>query len=133
MTADELKVRTKQFAHRCVKLAASLPATTLGRHISGQLIRSGTSVAANYRAACVAQSRAAFAAKLSIVLEEADESYFWIEFIGDENLIPADQLAPLLKEADELISIFTSSRNTVSHREFREEHEEYAVGGTSHE
>ncbi|MHC4551231.1 MAG: four helix bundle protein [Planctomycetota bacterium] len=76
MDKEELKRRAKAFAHRCVKLATSLPNTPLGRHISGQLIRCGTAVGANYRAACTAQSRAAFIAKLAIVIEEADESYF---------------------------------------------------------
>jgi len=83
---EALKNRTKQFAHRCVKLAAVLPQTYLGRHIQGQLIRCSTSVAANYRATCIAQSKASFLSKLSIVLEEADESYFWLEFIIDENM-----------------------------------------------
>ncbi len=86
MKCDELKDRTKQFAHRCVKLATALPETSLGRHVKGQLIRCATSVASNYRAVCLAQSKAAFISKISIVLEEADESYFWLEFVIDENL-----------------------------------------------
>jgi four helix bundle protein len=76
MESMELKRRTKEFAHRCVKLALALPKTQPGNHISGQLIRCATSVAANYRASCLAQSKAGFIAKLSIVLEEADESAF---------------------------------------------------------
>ena len=102
--SEELKARTKEFAHRCVKLAMALPNTPLGNHIRGQLIRCSTSVAANYRAACLAQSRAGFISKISIVIEEADESYFWLEFIVD----------PLLKEAYELTAIFISSRKTAS-------------------
>ena len=78
MNKEELLERTKTFAHRCVKLALSLPKTTLGIHIAKQLIRCSTSVAANYRAVCLAQSKASFTAKISIVLEEADESAFWI-------------------------------------------------------
>ena len=74
MNKEELKTRTKEFAHRCVKLSTALPKTPLGRHIQSQLIRCATSVAANYRAACVAQSKKSFIAKLSIVIEEADES-----------------------------------------------------------
>ncbi len=109
---EALKNRTKQFAHRCVKLAAVLPQTYLGRHIQGQLIRCSTSVAANYRATCIAQSKASFLSKLSIVLEEADESYFWLEFIIDENLVEKQQVLPLLKEAGELTAIFISSRKT---------------------
>ena len=76
MKGDELKKRTKEFAHRCVKLAMALPNTPLGIHIRGQLIRCSTSVASNYRASCIAQSKASFVSKLSIVIEEADESYF---------------------------------------------------------
>ena len=76
MNRQELMERVKQFAHRCVKLALALPENALGRHIRSQLIRCSTGAAANYRAACVAQSRAAFVAKLSIVIEEVDESCF---------------------------------------------------------
>ena len=110
--SEELKTRTKEFAHRCVKLAMALPNTPLGNHIGGQLIRSSTSVAANYRAACIAQSKASFISKLSIVIEEADESYFWFEFIIDENLLKNNLVEPLLKEADELTAIFIVSRKT---------------------
>ncbi len=112
MKGEELKQRTKQFAHRCVKLSLALPKTYLGNHIKGQLIRASTSVASNYRAACLAQSKASFVAKLSIVIEEVDESYFWLEFIIDEALIKEEQILPLLKEADELTAIFISSRKT---------------------
>ncbi len=76
MNEVELKKRTKEFAHSCVKLASSLPNIKSGNHIQGQLIRCCTSVPANYRAACVAQSRASFIAKLGIVIEEADESQY---------------------------------------------------------
>jgi four helix bundle protein len=110
--SDELKVRTKEFAHRSVKLAMALPNTALGNHIRGQLIRCSTSVAANYRAACLAQSRAGFISKISIVIEEADESYFWLEFIVDENMIQKDLVDSLLKEAYELTAIFIASRKT---------------------
>ena len=72
MDEKELKQRTKTFAHRCVRLALALPKTTLGKHITGQLIRCATSVAANYRAALMAQTKAAFISKISIVIEEAD-------------------------------------------------------------
>lgn len=112
MKSEELKNRTKDFAHRCVKLAMALPDTFLGNHIRGQLIRCATSVASNYRAACIAQSRASFISKLSIVLEETDESYFWLEFIINENLLKSKLVEPLLKEAEELTAIFISSRKT---------------------
>lgn len=110
--SDELKVRTKRFAHRCVKLAMALPNTQLGNHIRGQLIRCSTSVASNYRAACHAQSKASFISKISIVIEEADESYFWLEFVIDEQMIERDLVDPLFKEADELTAIFIASRRT---------------------
>ncbi len=112
MKNEKLKNRTKQFAHRCVKLALELPHGQLGKHIAGQLIRCSTSVAANYRASCVAQSRASFISKISIVLEEADESAFWLEFIVDEQLMKTNLVAPLLKEANELTAIFYASRKT---------------------
>ena len=116
MKNEELKKRTKQFAHRCVKLAMALPKTYLGNHIRGQLIRCATSVASNYRATCLAQSKASFISKLSIVLEETDESYFWLEFIIDEKLLKRELVEPLLKEADELTAIFISSRKTARKR-----------------
>lgn len=112
LKSDDLKLRTKQFAHRSVKLAVSLPDTYLGNHVRGQLIRCATSVAANYRAACIAQSKASFVSKLSIVLEEVDESAFWLEFIIDEGLLERKRVEPLLKEAEELTAIFYSSRKT---------------------
>jgi len=112
LDSEELKQRTKVFAHRCVKLSMALPETYLGNHIRGQLIRCATSVASNYRAACIAQSKASFISKLSIVLEEIDESYFWLEFIIDEGLLKRELVVPLLKEANELTAIFISSRKT---------------------
>jgi len=112
MDDKELKKRTKDFAHRCVKLSLALPKTKLGNHIAGQLIRCSTSVASNYRASCLAQSRASFVAKLSIVLEETDESAFWLEFIIDEALLKEKLVEPLLKESEELTAIFVSSRKT---------------------
>ena len=113
MDREELKKRTKEFAHRCVKLAFALPETVLGRHIRAQLIKCSTSVGANYRAACIAQSRADFVSKLSIVIEEVDESCFWLEFVIDEKLLGKRQVDPLLNEAKELTSIFVSSRKTI--------------------
>ena len=117
MKTEELKDRTKQFAHRCVKLAMALPDTYLGNHIRAQLIRCSTSVASNYRATCLAQSKASFVSKLSIVLEETDESFFWLEFIIDENLLKRKVVEPLLKEAQELTAIFVSSRKTARNKD----------------
>jgi len=121
MSPNPLLPRTKQFAHRCIRLALSLPKTLLGNHIRKQLLRCGTSVAANYRAACIAPTRRSFANKLSICAEEADESAFWMETIIDERVIayPQSQLleshpvSPLLREAEELTKIFVSSRKTL--------------------
>jgi four helix bundle protein len=112
MDSDDLKKRTKEFAHRCVKLSLALPDTPLGNHIRGQLIRCSTSVASNYRATCIAQSRASFVSKLSIVVEEVDESHFWLEFIVDEGLLKRNLVEALLIEAAELTGIFVSSRKT---------------------
>jgi four helix bundle protein len=112
MESEKLKNRAKEFAHRSVKLSMALPDTVLGRHVRGQLIRCCTSIASNYRAACIAQSKASFISKLGIVLEETDESYFWLEFIIDENLLKKELVGPLLKEAEELTAIFVSSRKT---------------------
>jgi four helix bundle protein len=90
----------------------ALPDTPLGNHIRGQLIRCSTSAAANYRAVCIAQTRAGFVSKLSIVIEEVDESCFWLEFIIDEKLLRKEKVLPLLQEGGELTSIFVSSRKT---------------------
>jgi len=116
MNQEELKKRTKDFAHRCIKLSTALPKTPLGRHNQSQLIRCATSVAANYRAACIAQSKSDFAFKMSIVAEEYDESCFWLEFIIDEKLLKSNQVLPLLNEGRELTAIFIASRKTVRDR-----------------
>ena len=112
MDADDLKDRIKNFAHRCVKLSLALPESPLGRHIKGQFIRCSTSAAANYRAACLSQSKPTFVSKLSITIEETDESCFWMEFIIDEKLLNQKQVFQLLQEGRELTSIFMSSRKT---------------------
>ncbi len=109
---NELKSRTKKFALRCIKMSDALPDTPLGRHIRGQVIRSSTSVAANYRAACLAQSKAGFIAKLSIVVEEVDETLFWLEIIIEEELLPQTRVESLMQEADELTAIFITARKT---------------------
>ncbi len=111
-----LLLRTKTFAHDCVKLSLQLPTTYLGNHIKGQLIRCGTSVGANYRASCIAQTKKSFISKLSIVIEEVDEVAFWLEFIVDENMLPKEFCATLFKEASELTAIFVASRKTASLR-----------------
>ena len=109
MTEDDLKARTKQFALRVIKLVDSLPTTTAGRAIGNQLIRSGTSVGANYLSAFGGRSRAEFIAKLGTVKEEADESAFWLELIIDSDLLKSSLVQSLLTEANELTAIFTAS------------------------
>jgi len=110
MDKNELQKRLKQFAHRCVNLTDVLPKTSLGNYFKGQLIRSSFSSAANYRAACIAQSKAAFVAKLSIAFEEIDESAFWIENIIDLNLIKKERIESLNNESIELTKILASAR-----------------------
>ena len=102
MTEDDLKKRTKRFALRILKLVAALPRTIAGRTIGNQLARSGTSVPANYRAACRARSKAEFISKLGIVEEEADESAFWLEMIIEGELLKKQRVEPLWN--DERIS-----------------------------
>jgi four helix bundle protein len=114
MTADELKLRTKEFALRVIKLVAALPKSIEGRAIANQLVRSGTSVAANYRAACRARSRSEFIAKMGVVLEEADETQLWLELIIESKLLPLKRVEPLLGEATELVPIFVASRKSAS-------------------
>ena len=116
MTEDDLKDRTKAFALRVIKLVQSLPSTPLAKHIGGQLLRCGTSVAANYRAACRGKSRADFIAKMGIVEEEADESAFWMEMLVETNLTKVDLVGDLLNEANQLVGIFVSSINTARGR-----------------
>lgn len=112
MNEQELKDRTKRFALRVIALVDALPNTTAGRAIGNQLVRSGTSVGANYRAACRGRSKAEFAAKIGTVAEEADESAFWMELIMEAGLLKADLVEPLHQEADELTAIFTTSART---------------------
>ncbi len=108
-THQDLKQRTKQFAIRILRLYRALPAKEEGRVLGRQLLRSGTSVGANYRAACRARSRAEFISKLGIVLEEADETVFWLELLLEGGIVKQEKIANLLKEAEELTSIFVAS------------------------
>ena len=114
MTETELKQRTKQFALRVLKLVSALPKTLEGRAIGSQLVRSGTSVGANYRAACRGRSKAEFISKLGTVEEEADESAYWLELIADGGLLPKPQVDPLRQEAAELTAIMAASRITAA-------------------
>jgi four helix bundle protein len=112
MTKEELKNRTKQFALMIIKLVDDLPNTKAGITVGNQIIRSGTSVGANYRTACRARSTADFIPKITIVEEECDESLFWLELILESKLLKKDRLTDLIKEADELTAIFTASGKT---------------------
>ena len=109
MNPQELKERTKQFALRVMRLVDALPKTPKGRALAGQLVRSGTSVAANYRAACRARSRAEFASKIGVVEEEADETALWLELIIADKLLQEAKVTPLLAEANELVAIMAAS------------------------
>ena len=112
MTREILKERTKQFALRIIKVVDALPNNVTGKAIGNQLIRCGTSVGANYRAACRGRSKAEFNSKLHIVLEEADESVFWLELIIEAKLLSKKKIESILKEANELTAIFAKSYYT---------------------
>jgi len=109
MNAEELRFRTKQFALRIIKVVEALPNSITGRAIGNQLIRSGTSIGANYRAACRGRSKAEFNSKLHIVLEEADETIFWLELIIEAKLLNENRIKSILSESIELVKIFSRS------------------------
>ncbi len=108
MNEIEMKNRTKQFALRVLKMTEAVPANRTGNAIANQLVRCGTSVAANYRALC----RADFINKTNIVEEEADETGFWLELVVDAGLLSTARVQPLLAEADEITGILVASRKT---------------------
>ena len=112
MNESELKKRTKQFGLRVIRLVESLPSGQTSRTIGNQLLRSGMSVGANYRAACRGRSKADFIAKAGISLEEADECLYWMELLQEAGIVPADRMKDIMKEADELVAIFTASIKT---------------------
>lgn len=116
MNPEELKTRTKALALRVIRLARILPRDPAGRAVAGQIVRSATSVGANYRAACRAQSRATFSAKLAIAEEEADETLYWLEILSESGLVKPERLTELLKETREIVAIITASRRTASTR-----------------
>ncbi len=110
--AKELQERTKEFAIGIIQLFRKLPRTEEARVLGRQLLRAGTSVAANYRAACRARSKAEFAAKIGTVIEETDEAAFWLELMVETGIVNAEMVRNLVKEADELLAIFVASRRT---------------------
>jgi len=112
MTPDELKYRTKQFGLAVIRFTESLPKTQTARVIGNQLLRCGTSVGANYRAACRARSKAEFIAKLGVVEDEADEAGYWLELLKELKLAKQGEVQKLLEEADELVAIISTFRKT---------------------
>ena len=113
---EQLRNRTKEFAVRIIHLFRSLPSSSEAQIIGKQLLRSGTSVGANYRAACHARSRAEFISKIGIVEEEADETVFWLELLSDVGIIKKERLEPLLQESQEIKAIFAASRQTAKRK-----------------
>jgi len=116
MTPEDMKKRTKEFALRVIRLTEALPKRQSADVIGRQLLRSGTSVGANYRAACRAKSQADFVAKMAIVEEEADESIYWMELLIDAGLVSSKKLSALMQEADELLAMTVASINTARGR-----------------
>ena len=115
MNPTELKARSKTFALRVIKLTRAIPKNDdAGRVITKQILRSGTSVAANYRASCRARSQAEFIAKIETVEEETDETALWLELLVESGIMPARKLSALLNEANELTAIMAASRKTAS-------------------
>jgi four helix bundle protein len=112
MTKEELKKRTKLFALMIIRLVDEIPNTRAGNAIANQLIRSGTSIGANYRSACRGRSTADFISKITVVEEECDESVYWLELIEESNLMPMERLKLITREANELTAIFTATGKT---------------------
>jgi len=111
--ARELQNRTKQFAVRIVRMFQALPKAGEAQIIGKQVLRSGTAMAANYRAACRSRSKAEFAAKMGVVVEEADETVFWLELLIECGIVPVKKMQAILVEANELLAIFSASRRTI--------------------
>lgn len=116
MKPEDLKARTKKFALNIIQLIETLPKNQIGKVISNQILRSATSVGANYRAACRARSSKDFISKIAIVEEEADETVYWLELINESGLNKSEILAELIKEANELTAIFTATGKTAKAR-----------------
>jgi len=109
---EVFKKRAYQFALRIIELFRELPKTDDARIIGRQLLKAGTSVAANYRAAGRARSRAEFVSKMGLVVEEADESAFWLDLLVDSAIVSKDELRGIDKEANELLAVFAASYHT---------------------
>ena len=109
---ESLRDRTKAFAIRIVRLLQALPQTTAAQVMGKQVLRSGTSVAANFRSACRARSRREFASRLGVVVEEADETLMWLELLSDTGIVRPERMTAILDEAHQLTAIFTAARET---------------------
>jgi four helix bundle protein len=116
MTPDELKHRTKTFAVEVFKFSSKLPNHVEAQHVRGQLLRSGTAVASNYRASCRAKSRADFVSKMTNAEEEADETLFWLEMLVETETVPRNAVATLMDEAEQLLRIVVASITTARRR-----------------
>lgn len=117
MNPIELRARTRDFALRVIKLVQALPNTPVANVLGKQVLRSATSVGANYRAACRAQTKPVFITKMSIVVEKSDETIYWLELIRDAELIKPEQLSDLLDEAEQIIKIMVTARQTARHKD----------------
>jgi four helix bundle protein len=116
MNQEQMRKRTKEHAKQIINLCRQLPSTREGRLIGNQIFRSGTSVGSNYRAVCRARSKADFIAKIGLVLEETDETLYWLELLDETGVLGAEILEPLMKEANELVSIFVATLNKAKSR-----------------
>lgn len=116
MNAQEFKIRTKQYAVRIVRLVDALPASRSTNALANQLVRSGTSVGANYRAACRAKSRADFISKMGNVEEEADETLYWLELLVEAGKVKTSRVSDLIREGNEILAMVCASLNTARSR-----------------
>ncbi len=119
MTEENFKNKTKSLALRIIRLAETIPNTKSGNVISNQILRSGTSVGANYRAACRAKSTADMISKLGIVEEEADETIYWLELLGESELVKESKLAELMKDYNEIVAMIVSSIKTLRSKQIQ--------------
>ncbi len=110
--AEQLKALAKRFAIAVIRLCRTMPSTDEARIIGRQLLKSATSVAANYRAVCRSRSKAEFVAKIGVVVEEADETVFWLELVEEGGVLPKGRVGDVLREANELLAIFAASQRT---------------------
>ena len=113
---EQFKQRTRQFSLRVIRLVDALPRTRVGDVIGRQLLRSATSVGANYRSACRGRSTSEFVAKLGTVEEEADECVYWLELLADSGLVKSAKLAALLEEANEIVAIIVAAIKSTRRR-----------------